>query len=375
MIVLGGILPYLCSIKTFAEVDLAKNSKSACLMNLETGDILFEKNSNEKLAPASMTKIMSIILFMEAIDNKTLTNDELVTTSQNASQMGGSQIFLSEGEQMKVSDLLKSVVIASANDACVALAERISGSIESFVKAMNDKARSLGLNSTNFANATGLPVDNHYTSSHDMAVMSRYLIKRFPEVIKLSSTYEDYVRKDSDNPFWLVNTNKLIKHYPSIDGLKTGWTTEAGYCLSATSYNEDNKMRLVTVVMGCETPQKRNSDVVELLNYGHNTYYNEVILLKGSVVSTSKNIMLLPETTKIVVEEDFYVCKKKQDKKVDYKFKLELNKMDLNNKKAGRLVIYHDDLEIGSVGVNYETELKEANYWLLLFRILKRLFN
>lgn len=373
MIVMGLCLPYLYSVKISAETDFAKNSKSATMINVETGDIIFEKNANEKLAPASMTKIMSIILFMEALESGQLKEDQLVTTSLNASQMGGSQIFLSVGEQMKVSELLKSVVIASANDACVALAEEISGSIESFVKLMNDKAKMLRLENTNFANATGLPIENHYTTSNDMAIMSAYLIKNYPDIIKLSSTYEDYVRKDTDNPFWLVNTNRLVKHYPSIDGLKTGWTNDAGYCLSATSYNEDNKMRLVAVVMGCETPQKRSADVVELLNYGHSNYHNQLVLNKGSVISTTNNIKLLPEDVRLLVSEDFYICKKKQDKEKTYIFKLELN--NENNNKVGMVIIYDGDVEIGRVDVNYELEPHEVNYWFLLFRVMKRLFN
>lgn len=373
MIVMGFCLPYLYSVKISAEPNLAKNSKSATMVNVETGDVIFEKNANEKLAPASMTKIMSIILFMEALESGQLKEDQLVTTSLNASQMGGSQIFLSVGEQMKVSELLKSVVIASANDACVALAEEISGSIESFVKLMNDKAKMLGLENTNFANTTGLPIENHYTTSNDMAIMSAYLIKNYPDIIKLSSTYEDYVRKDTDNPFWLVNTNRLVKHYPSIDGLKTGWTNDAGYCLSATSYNDDNKMRLVAVVMGCETPQKRSADVVELLNYGHSNYHNQLVLNKGSVISTTNNIKLLPEDVRLLVSDDFYVCKKKQDKEKNYIFKLELNNED--NNKVGMVIIYDGDVEIGKVDVNYELKPREVNYWLLLFRIMKRLFN
>lgn len=373
MIVMGLCLPYLYSVKISAEPNLANNSKSATMVNVETGDVIFEKNANEKLAPASMTKIMSIILFMEALESGQLKEDQLVTTSLNASQMGGSQIFLSVGEQMKVSELLKSVVIASANDACVALAEEISGSVESFVKLMNDKAKMLGLENTNFANATGLPIENHYTTSNDMAIMSAYLIKNYPDIIKLSSTYEDYVRKDTDNPFWLVNTNRLVKHYPSIDGLKTGWTNDAGYCLSATSYNDDNKMRLVAVVMGCETPQKRSADVVELLNYGHSNYHNQLVLNKGSVISTTNNIKLLPEDVRLLVSNDFYVCKKKQDKEKNYIFKLELNNED--NNKVGMVIIYDGDVEIGRVDVNYELKPREVNYWLLLFRIMKRLFN
>jgi D-alanyl-D-alanine carboxypeptidase (penicillin-binding protein 5/6) len=275
---------------------------------------------------------------------------------------------------MKVEDLFKSMVIASANDAAVVLAEKVSGSEKNFVKKMNFYASKIGCKNTLYQNATGLPEENHYTTCYDMAIVACDLLRKYEDiVIPFSSMYESYVRCDTDNPFWLVNTNRLVKHYPSIDGLKTGWTNDAGYCLSATSYNEDNKMRLVAVVMGCETPQKRSADVVELLNYGHSNYHNQLVLNKGSVISTTNNIKLLPEDVRLLVSEDFYVCKKKQDKEKTYIFKLELD--NENNNKVGMVIIYDGDVEIGRVDVNYELEPHEVNYWLLLFRVMKRLFN
>ena len=196
--------------------DLAPNAGSAIMIEASTGKILFEKNIDEKLAPASMTKMMSLLLIFEEIDKGNIKWDEMITTSEHASSMGGSQIFLKVGEKMSVLDMIKGITIASGNDATVAMAERVSGTEESFVKRMNEKARELGLKNTNFINATGLDADNHYSSAYDMSIIAKELVKH-EKVLEFSSTYEDYLRKDTSNPFWLVNTNRLVKFYPEID--------------------------------------------------------------------------------------------------------------------------------------------------------------
>ena len=195
---------------TYAEEeDLAPNAKSAIMIEASTGEILFQKNKDEKMAPASMTKMMSLLLIFEEIDKGSIKWDEMITTSEHASSMGGSQIFLKVGEKMSVLDLIKGICIASANDATVLMAERVSGSEEAFVKRMNEKAKEIGLKSTNFINATGLDADNHYSSANDMALIAKELVKH-EKVLEFSNTYEDYLRKDTSNPFWLVNTNKVV---------------------------------------------------------------------------------------------------------------------------------------------------------------------
>ena len=217
---------------TFTRVyalDLTKNAKSSVLIEASTGEIIYEKNKDEKLAPASMTKMMSLILIMEAIEKKNLKLDQIVTVSENAANMGGSQIYLEKNEKMSVDDLLKGICMASANDAVVALSETIYGSEEEFVKEMNKKAKQLGLKNTNFMNATGLDEENHYSSAYDMALIARELVKH-KKVLEYSSNYEDYLRQNTNKKFWLVNTNKLIKTYDGMDGLKTGYTEKAGYC-------------------------------------------------------------------------------------------------------------------------------------------------
>ena len=194
--------------------DLAPNASSAIMIEASTGEILFQKNADEKLAPASMTKMMSLLLIFEEIDKGNIKWDEMITTSEHASSMGGSQIFLKVGEKMSALDMIKGITIASGNDATVAMSERVAGSEESFVKRMNEKAKELGLKNTNFVNATGLDADNHYSSAYDMSLIAKELVKH-EKVLEFSSTYEDYLRKGTSNPFWLVNTNKVVykKYY------------------------------------------------------------------------------------------------------------------------------------------------------------------
>ena len=223
-------LLFLFPVIVYAEEDLAPNAKSAIMIEASTGEILFQKNKDEKLPPASMTKMMSMLLIMEEIEKGSLKWDEVITASSNAASMGGSQIFLEAGEKMTVEELLKGISIASGNDATVAMAERISGSEESFVKKMNDKVKELGLKNTHFSNATGLTIDNHYSSSYDMAMIAKELIKH-EKILEFTGTYEEYLRKNTESPFWLVNTNRLVRFYDGVDGLKTGFTKEAGYCL------------------------------------------------------------------------------------------------------------------------------------------------
>ena len=189
--------------------DLAPNAKSAIMIEATTGEILFQKNANERLAPASMTKMMTMLLIMEEIEKGNLKWDEEITASEKASSMGGSQIFLKAGEKMTVTEMLKGISIASGNDATVAMAERIAGSEENFVKKMNTRAKELGLKNTNFVNSTGLTADNHYSSAYDMSLIAKELVKH-EKILEFTGTYEDYLRKDTENPFWLVNTNRLV---------------------------------------------------------------------------------------------------------------------------------------------------------------------
>ena len=244
------------------------NAKSAVLMDANTGTLLFEMNKDERLPPASVTKIMTLLLVFEALENNVIKLDDILQVSENAASMGGSQIFLEPGEKMSVEDLIKSVVIASANDAAVTLAEHIGGSEEAFVYSMNKRAKELGMNNTYFENATGLDDDTtmHLTTAYDIALMSRELLKH-EKIMEYTTIWMDTVR---NGEFGLSNTNKLIRFYKGATGLKTGSTSKAGFCISATAKREN--LHLISVIMGSESSQTRNAAATKLLDLGFAKY-------------------------------------------------------------------------------------------------------
>ena len=268
---IGALLAALCMVTLLpvqaAAVELPLTSRAALLMEKTTGQILFAQNEHEKLEPASVTKIMTLLLTMDAIDSGALAYDDVVTVSANAAGMGGSQVFLAEGEQITVEELLKCVCVSSGNDAAVALAEKVAGVTELFVEQMNNRARGLGMDDTHFVNPTGLTADGHVTSAHDIALMSRELLTKHPDIRSFTTIWTDSIRNGT---FDLANTNKLIRRYDGATGLKTGYTASAGYCISATAEREG--MELIAVVMKGETADKRNADAKALLNYGFSAY-------------------------------------------------------------------------------------------------------
>ena len=247
--------------------ELTLDAPSALLMEKQTGTVLFAKNEHTPREPASVTKVMTLLLTMEAIDSGALSYDDTVTGSAHAASMGGSQIWLKEGEQMRVEELIKAVCVVSGNDAAVALGEHLAGSEEAFVTRMNERAKELGMNDTHFVNCTGLPADGHVTSAYDIALMSRELIWHHPDIRRFTTIWMDSLR---DGQSMLVNTNKLIRFYPGATGLKTGSTSSAKYCISATA--EKDGMELIAVVLGGSTSDKRFSDAKVLLNYGFASY-------------------------------------------------------------------------------------------------------
>ena len=248
-------------------VELPVEAKAALLMEKETGQVLFAKEEHQRLEPASVTKIMTLLLTMEAISRGELRYEDTVTVSKNAASMGGSQVYLSEGEQITVEELLKAVCVSSGNDASVALAEQVSGVTELFVQQMNNRAKELGMVDTCFLNPTGLSAEGHVTSAYDIALMSRELILHHPDLRRFTTIWMDTIR---GGEFGLSNTNKLIRFYEGATGLKTGSTDAAGYCISATA--ERSGMELIAVVLGGETSQQRFEDAKTLLNYGFSTY-------------------------------------------------------------------------------------------------------
>ena len=362
-------------VKAEETEDLAPNAKSAIMIEASTGEILFQKNKDEKLAPASMTKMMSMLLIMEEIENGNLKWNEMITTSEKASSMGGSQIFLKVGEKMTVEDLLKGVAIASGNDAVVALAERVSGSEEQFVKRMNIRAKDLGLKNTNFINATGLTADNHYSSAYDMSLIAKELIKH-EKILEFTSTYEDYLRKDTKSPFWLVNTNRLVRFKEGVDGLKTGFTDEAGYCLTATM-KKDN-MRLITVVMKEENTSKRSADTTKMLDYGFNIYMVQTILDEKTTIEKKKVELGKTLTTEIVPKENITILNKKSDDQKNITYKTNINKIIAPVKKGdkvGTIDIIEDNNIISTIDATVKEDISKANILTIYLRNIKEIIS
>ena len=265
VVVLGMLVGFLPLSAQAAQMEIP--AKSALLMDVATGTVLYENNAHEALAPASVTKVMTMLLVMEAIDEGRIGWEDTVTASETAAAKGGSQIYLKAGETMTVRDMVKSIAVSSANDCACAMAEHISGSEAAFVERMNQRAKELGMNDTNFVNCTGLDdgedAASHKTSAYDIAVMSRELLGKHPAIKEFTTIWMDTVR---DGSFGLSNTNKLVRFYSGATGLKTGFTSAAGYCLSASAMRED--MELVAVVMGSATSQERFSACKSMLDYG-----------------------------------------------------------------------------------------------------------
>ena len=303
--------------------ELAPNTKSAILIEMNTGSVIYEKNKDEQLSPASMTKIMTMLLIMEALDKKQITMDEKVRTSEYAASMGGSQIFLEPGEEMTVEQMLRGIAIGSGNDASVAMAEKLAGSEEEFVKLMNKKVKELGLKNTKFQNATGLPVKDHYSTAHDMSVMARELLKH-EEITKFTSLYESYLRENTDKKFWLVNTNRLVKFYPGVDGLKTGFTHEAKYCLTATA-KKDN-MRVIAVVFGAANPKERNAQVTTMLDYAFAKYQSREIYKKNMPLAMLTIEKGQKKKVSLVTSEPVALLSKKGEEKLNIRPKIILHK-------------------------------------------------
>ena len=334
------LLVVFLPINIYAEEDLIPNATSGVLMDAATGTIIYEKEKDKEVAVASMTKMVAQIIILENIESKKIKWDDVVTVSKNAADMGGSQIYLAANEKMTVRDLFKGISMASANDAVVAMAEYISGTEDKFVKKMNDKVKSLGLKHTVFKNSTGLDEEGHFSSAYDMAIIAKELLSH-EEILKFSSVYEDYLRTDTPNKFWLVNTNKLIHSYPGSDGLKTGHTDNAKYCIAATAKKDD--MRLIAIVLGEDTAKVRNEEASKLLDYGFNSKKSIVIKKKTDVVKKISLEKATKKTLKISPKEDITVLTDKTVDSKKYKERIVINKINIplkKNEKVGTIKIY-----------------------------------
>lgn len=355
-------------------VDLNIDAPSAILMEKDTGKIIYEKASDEQLPPASMTKIMTMLLIMEELDRGSLTLDEKVRTSEKAASMGGSQIFLEAGEEMTVEELLKAIAIASANDASVALAEHIAGTEEEFVKRMNEKVKTLGLENTHFSNSTGLPAKNHYSSARDMAMMAKELLKH-EEITNYTSLYEDYLRENTDKKFWLVNTNRLVKFYEGVDGLKTGYTSEAKFCLAATA--KKNNMRMISVVMGAENTKQRNQDITKMFDYAFSQYEIKNMYDRGDTVDEIDISKGSKKKLKVITDDIVSILYEKGEKLDNVTENIEVDKAVKAPIKKGEsigiLQLIHDGEVLSETTLVSAEDVDKASWWTLFKRSLEQL--
>lgn len=366
-----SLFPLSVYAEEVTDTSLAANSRSAILIENTTGKVLFEKNADEKVAIASLTKMMSQIIILEQIEAGKLTWDEMVKVSANAAGYGGTQIYLQPGEEMSVEDLFKGVSMASANDAVVALAERVAGSEDEFVKMMMAKANELGLKNTNFVNPTGLDEENHYSTARDLALIAQELLTH-EKILEFSSLYEDYLREDTANKFWLVNTNKLIRTYQGADGLKTGFTDAAMYCMAVTAKRDG--MRLIAIVLGEEVSKTRNSETTALLDYGFNTYQVDIIKKKDQVVDELEIEQGNIDKVDVVVKEEISILRKKSEQAKEYQEKIVLSSVKLPIKKGsvvGKLELFDQEQLVGSYDLTVNQEVKKKNFLSMFWDSLK----
>ena len=370
------LLLLLFPYNVFAE-DLIPNGKSGILIEAKSGKIIYEKDKDKKMSIASLTKMIGQIIILEEIEAGNIKWTDVVTVSKNASDMGGSQIDLEEGEKISVEDLMKGISVSSGNDAIVAMAEYISGSESKFVQRMNRVAKKLKLKNTHFSNCTGLDEKDHYSTSNDLSIVARDLILNHPDILKFSSIYEDYLRENTDRKFWLVNTNKLINFYDGADGLKTGHTDDAGYCLAATALR--NNLRLIGIVLGEENSKIRNQEMIEMLDYGFNNTKLNCILEKEKVIDKLSFDKTDISSVDVVLKNDLCILEDKVDKN-KYKYDIKYNNYSIPLKKGdniGKIIVKHKDKIISEENITVNSDVNKIgvvkfvknNVFRLLFGI------
>lgn len=371
MAIVIAIMPMNLSFANEGNDPLSVSSKSAILMDVGSGQILYEKNAHDKLPPASVTKVMTMLLICEALDSGKITLDDSVQISENAASMGGSQIFLEAGEVQKVDTLLKGIAVASANDGCVAMAEYVAGSVESFVDMMNAKAKELNMKDTNFVNTNGLPVENHYTSAHDIALMSRELLKHDVISKYLTTWMDQVVVGKKQTTVGLANTNKLIKHYQGATGVKTGFTQQAKYCLSASAKRGDT--HLIAVTLGAETSPERFKDATSLLNFGFANYESIKLCSKNDNIATLTLDKADEQKINLVAKEDLSVLIKKGGNK-DFTRKIKVNEKPIipikKGTSLGYVEIYQGKTLVGKVDLVNTKDIQKASYLKMLQRVI-----
>ncbi len=343
-------------------------SKSAILVEQTSGTVLFEKNADAKCAIASVTKVMTALLLMEEIDKGNIKYDDLITTSENAEEMGGSQVYLEVGEQMTVDDMLKGLMVASGNDVAVAIGEHISGDLESFIDLMNKRAKELGMNNTNFVNPNGLPDDNHYSTARDVAIMSRVLMEEHPDIKKYTTIWMDSLR---DGEFQLANTNKLIATYKYATGLKTGFTTEAGHCLAASA--EKDNMALVSVILGGPSSEIRFSEARLMLDYGFDNFTFKEKIKKDDIICQVDITKGKQEKVNGIAKNDYVIMDNKKEKgEISKEIELipDIKAPVTKGQKLGVLKVKKGDSVMYELEIIAEEDVKHRN----IFDVIKLYF-
>lgn len=358
------------------ETGLKVDAKAAVLMDATSGEVLFAQNAHKRLPPASVTKVMTMLLILEACESGKINLSDTVTISERAAAMGGSQMYMEPGEQHTVEELLMGVAMASANDGAVALAEHLAGSVEMFVERMNKRAAELDMKDTNFVNTNGLPVSNHYTSAYDIAIMSKALI-RFPETQKWFTKWQATIKvglPGKEKDFGLTNTNRLIKIYPGAIGIKTGFTQDAGYCLSGAA--ERNGTRLIGVILGASTSKVRFAEISKMFDYGFSNFESVKVAKKGQVQKALKLEKGTPSKIDVVMEDDVAVLVKK-GKKNSIKTKVEMKgyvPLPLKRgQQLGELVVYQDGVEKERFPIVAAESAKKASIKDLYIQMMKKI--
>ncbi|MBE6157877.1 MAG: D-alanyl-D-alanine carboxypeptidase [Firmicutes bacterium] len=355
---------------------LISNAVSGILIEANSGKILFEKEKDKQVPIASMTKMVAQIIILENIESGNIKWTDTVTVSKNAADMGGSQIYISEGEKISIRDLMKGISMASGNDATVQMAEVIAGSEVNFVKLMNKKVKDLGLKNTYFKNCTGLDEDGHYSTAYDMAMIARELVVNHPDILKFSSIYEDYLREDTKNKFWLVNTNKLVRYYEGADGLKTGHTDNAKYCLAATAKRK--KLRLIAIVLGEENGKIRNNETMALLDYGFNSVKYNLLKEKGTIIKQIHLDKSDSNYVDIILNNDLGVIEDNKLRKHNYKYKVIVKDIKLPVKKnsvVGEIKVFENGEVVSRGDLIISKNINNIGYLRLLLDSIRNIIT
>ena len=371
------LILFIISMLLFPNIVLANdgnftpNASAAVLIDNNTKEILYGKSENKRTSVASLTKMMGLILIFEKLEEGSLKTNEIITVSKNAKEMGGTQLWLEEGEKITVNDLLKGITMASANDAMVAMAERVSGTEESFVKKMNEKAKKLGLKNTNFVNCTGFDEKDAYSSAYDMAIIASELLKH-KKILDYTSKYESYIRENTNNRTWITNTNKLVNYYKGCDGLKTGYTDNAGSSIAVTA--ERNGLRLIAISFGYPNTTTRNKEMTNLLDYGFSQYISKKVLDKNKIIKKIELNKADKNTINLYLKDDINVIERVGSKPQEYTYMIKLINVNYPIKKGdklGTLYLKNGSKIVQEADLITNTDIRKAGFISQYFGVLR----